>query len=352
MMSAPGTVISCEDEATFNTTVKEHPGGLTCVHFWAPWAKASVYMNEVLETAAKKYPHVTMIKIDAEELSEISEEYDITAVPTVVFLKNNKECDRLQTAVAADLVKLLEKHSTGVTASVPKGAVVEKDLNTRLGELVNKADVMLFMKGDRATPRCGFSRQTIEILNAENVDYETFDILEDNDVRQGLKTYSDWATYPQLYVKGELVGGIDIIKELIENGDFEEMVPKKEKPKATITPAAATTEERTHESYEYLVPIINKAPVVLFMKGSPDVPECGFSRQVISLLESENIIYETVNILVNPDVRADLKIYSQWPTFPQLYVEGELVGGLDILKEMQESGDFLDSIPDTCIRKE
>eukprot|EP01134_Creolimax_fragrantissima_P004855 CFRG4855T1 len=348
MMSAPGTVISCEDEVVFAKTVKEHPGGLTLVSFWAPWAKASVYMNEVLETAAKKYPHVTMIKVDAEELSDVSEEYDISAVPTVVLLKNNKECDRLQTAVANDLVKMLEKHSAEVTAAVPKAApVAPQDLTKRLDNLTTQAEVMLFMKGDRATPRCGFSRQTIEILEAHSVDYSTFDILEDNEVRQGLKTYSDWPTFPQLYVKGELVGGLDIIKELIDNGDFDELVPKKTAPVDATTPAKVA---RTPDSYEYLKPIINKAPVMLFMKGTPESPECGFSRKIIALLEGEGIIYDSLNILTNPDVRADLKVFSDWPTFPQLYVDGELLGGLDIIIEMKENGDLLDAIPEGSIK--
>jgi len=74
---------------------------------------------------------------------------------------------------------------------------------------------MVFMKGDRNTPRCGFSKQLIGILNETKIPYETFDILTDEEVRQGLKTYSDWPTYPQVYVKGELIGGLDIIKELL-----------------------------------------------------------------------------------------------------------------------------------------
>ncbi|KAJ8960613.1 hypothetical protein NQ318_013905 [Aromia moschata] len=79
---------------------------------------------------------------------------------------------------------------------------------------------MLFMKGNRTTPRCGFSRQIIEILNNTGAKYETFDILTDEEVRQGLKTYSDWPTYPQLYVNGELIGGLDIVKEMVTAGEF------------------------------------------------------------------------------------------------------------------------------------
>ena len=91
---------------------------------------------------------------------------------------------------------------------------------SRLKRLVNQAELMIFMKGDRSTPRCGFSRQLIDIVNETKLPYETFDILTDEEVRQGLKTFSNWPTYPQVYAKGNLIGGLDIIKELKEAGEL------------------------------------------------------------------------------------------------------------------------------------
>lgn len=80
------------------------------------------------------------------------------------------------------------------------------------------------MKGLPSAPQCGFSRQIIEILDESGVPYDAFNILEDEEVRQGLKEFSNWPTYPQLYVKGELVGGLDICKELVEEGELSEML--------------------------------------------------------------------------------------------------------------------------------
>ena len=77
------------------------------------------------------------------------------------------------------------------------------------------------MKGDPAGPRCGFSNQMVAILEKAGAAFETFDILSDEEVRQGLKKLSQWPTYPQLYVKGELIGGLDIVKELQEAGELE-----------------------------------------------------------------------------------------------------------------------------------
>ncbi|KAL7533290.1 hypothetical protein ACHAXR_006014 [Thalassiosira sp. AJA248-18] len=83
---------------------------------------------------------------------------------------------------------------------------------------------MVFMKGIPSSPKCGFSRQIVEMLDSFNVSYDAFNILEDDEVRQGLKEYSDWPTYPQLYVEGDLVGGLDIVKEMAESGDLEDML--------------------------------------------------------------------------------------------------------------------------------
>ena len=87
--------------------------------------------------------------------------------------------------------------------------------------LINQAPLMIFIKGSPQQPKCGFSRTLIGILNDTGITYDTFDILSNEDVRQGLKKFSNWPTYPQIYVKGELVGGLDIIKELQESGDLE-----------------------------------------------------------------------------------------------------------------------------------
>lgn len=96
------------------------------------------------------------------------------------------------------------------------------DLKSRLEKLVNAAPVMLFMKGSPEMPQCGFSANVCKILNQLGVSYSSFDILSDMEVREGLKQYSNWPTYPQLYVKGQLLGGNDIITEMLKNGELEE----------------------------------------------------------------------------------------------------------------------------------
>lgn len=94
------------------------------------------------------------------------------------------------------------------------------DLETRIKELIRSNRVMLFMKGTKQFPACGFSNAVVQILKKEGVEFGTFNILSDPDVRQGLKEYSSWPTFPQLYVGEKFVGGCDIVTEMHQNGEL------------------------------------------------------------------------------------------------------------------------------------
>ena len=98
------------------------------------------------------------------------------------------------------------------------------DVNQRIEKLVDQSDIVLFMKGSALFPQCGFSSRAVAILDHLGVSYETVDVLQDQEVRDGIKAYSDWPTVPQLYVKGEFVGGSDIMMEMFESGELKQLV--------------------------------------------------------------------------------------------------------------------------------
>ncbi len=98
------------------------------------------------------------------------------------------------------------------------------DTKTTIDEMVKSKDVVLFMKGTKAMPQCGFSSKVAGVLNYMAVDYADVNVLEDAEIRQGIKDYSDWPTIPQLYVKGEFVGGCDIIVEMTLSGELDTML--------------------------------------------------------------------------------------------------------------------------------
>lgn len=94
----------------------------------------------------------------------------------------------------------------------------------RIDQMVQANPIMVFMKGNKLMPQCGFSNNVVQILNVLGVPFETFDVLADPDIRQGIKEYSNWPTIPQVYVNGEFVGGSDIMIELYQKGELQEMV--------------------------------------------------------------------------------------------------------------------------------
>jgi monothiol glutaredoxin len=107
------------------------------------------------------------------------------------------------------------------------------DVHSRISDIVNSSDVVLFMKGTPLFPQCGFSSRAVAILDHLGVPYESVDVLQDAEVRQGIKSFSEWPTIPQLYVKGEFVGGSDIMMEMFEAGELQQLIND-----ANISPAS------------------------------------------------------------------------------------------------------------------
>ena len=106
------------------------------------------------------------------------------------------------------------------------------ETNARIASIVNGNDVVLFMKGTPLFPQCGFSNLAVSILDHCGVAYESVDVLQDMEVRQGIKAFSDWPSIPQLYVKGEFIGGSDIMKEMAEAGELQQLLIDKEVARA------------------------------------------------------------------------------------------------------------------------
>ena len=107
------------------------------------------------------------------------------------------------------------------------------DVHSRIGDIVNSSDVVLFMKATPLFPQCGFSSRAVAILDHLGVAFDSVDVLQDQEVRQAIKSFSDWPTIPQLYVKGEFVGGSDIMMEMFEAGELQQLMTD-----AAVKPAA------------------------------------------------------------------------------------------------------------------
>lgn len=254
------TVREVTDESAFESTIQSlPPSTLAVIYFHAPWAKPCEQMSVILKTLASTYPAdapIAFLSLNAEELPDVSEQYDVTAVPYIVVQKDGKTLDTVSGSDAAKVRAAVERYagagSGAASSSLPPAQTVtrppvengtngdgaknlaayapgandpktapeyssgeletnKEELHKRLSELVKAAPVMLFMKGTPSAPQCGFSRQTVSVLREKGVRYGFFNILADDEVRQGLKEFADWPTFPQLWVDGELVGGLDIV---------------------------------------------------------------------------------------------------------------------------------------------
>ena len=103
----------------------------------------------------------------------------------------------------------------------------EKIISERIETEINSQDVVLFMKGSPMFPQCGFSAATVQALSMSGVKFGSVDVLQDMEIREGIKQYSNWPTIPQLYVKGEFVGGCDIVREMFESGELKQIFEEK-----------------------------------------------------------------------------------------------------------------------------
>lgn len=102
--------------------------------------------------------------------------------------------------------------------------MMNPELKAKLDQLVQDNKVMVFMKGNKLMPQCGFSNNVVQILSTLGIPFETVDVLENPDIRQGIKEYSSWPTIPQVYINGEFLGGSDILIELYQSGELQQKV--------------------------------------------------------------------------------------------------------------------------------
>jgi len=368
---------------------------LVVLHFGAAWCEPSQDMDSVIIQLSVDTPRAQFFQVEAEKHPDISGAYEVGVVPYFVFFKDGVVVDKLEGANPPELAHKLSKLATDVTKPEPASQglaggtavleVLKKELppasdtpptvngialkdslpeveKSELHKLVNSNPIMLFMKGTPEEPKCGFSRKVVAALKDEGVQFDSFNVLSDETVRQGIKTFSNWPTFPQLYVMGELLGGCDIVLEMHKSGELKQVFEEKglshtgavpnDTPEQVVpetVPAVPLVESAATENAPpsgddelkaRIQHLVNKSPIVLFMKGTPQDPRCKFSRKVVQALGEEGVVYGSFDILSDESVRQGLKEYSNWPTYPQLYVKGEFIGGCDIILELHQNGEL------------
>ena len=231
-----------------------------CLYFYADWHPSHSQLTAVFNALPSVAPNVTFKSVPAETTPDLVSKYGVTVVPTTVLCTSNGTvAGKIDTADVAEItrqVTLLNKSASVTKPPPPTPSSSSSSSNpsdqsassapphhpdlpppvlSKIKALLASSPVLLCMKGTPSDPKCGFSRQAVELLRSSSVSFSSFDILANSEVRKGLKVHSDWPTYPQLYVRGELQGGLDVLKEMAADGDLAEQV-RRGKRRGELTP--------------------------------------------------------------------------------------------------------------------
>lgn len=304
--------------------------------------------------------------------------------------------DRVEGANAPELSKAIAKYSKSTssslngpataTPSVAPPTMSPEEMNARLKELTSSSAVMAFIKGTPTAPRCQFSRQLLEILTAQNIRFSSFNILADDEVRQAMKTFSDWPTFPQVKDIPALISCVVVSAKSAQylttfifslNNDLgvrkgrvcrrlgcgqgvggNRRVPGTcSSRKGSQDPHGRTYQQgSSHDLYQgqprdsslrvlkvrrnqhfFLNVFVHRVGVQIL---TPFFVFILSDRKLVALLADQEVTYDSFDILEDDDIRQGLKTHVDWPTFPMVFFKGELLGGLDIVTEMVENGEF------------
>eukprot|EP00172_Hildenbrandia_rubra_P000092 Plantae.Rhodophyta-Hildenbrandia_rubra.ctg10423.p1 GENE.Plantae.Rhodophyta-Hildenbrandia_rubra.ctg10423~~Plantae.Rhodophyta-Hildenbrandia_rubra.ctg10423.p1 ORF type:complete len:382 (+),score=85.42 Plantae.Rhodophyta-Hildenbrandia_rubra.ctg10423:170-1147(+) len=318
-------------------------------------------MNEVFKALAESKTSganaVRFVSIDTDAHVVVGAKFNVSAVPSFVCVAHGNVVDSMTGADVAKLKEMVKRIEEGSDEELGED-IVER--------LIGGGKVVIFGKES-----CEYSLEVKKLLKEENVEFEYRDVEVVDILRKAAKKRDSLESFPIVYAGGELVGGVDVVRELKDKkqlkSGLEKLVKdfasgkgdvsktagpeKKDAEKAAISgktngTSTATTMGGTSESgmdknlRERLEGLVRRDKVMLFMKGEPSAPQCKFSRATVSMLADSGVKYSHFDILEDPEVRQGLKTFSNWPTYPQLYAAGSLVGGYDIIKELVASGEL------------
>ncbi|KAJ6548647.1 thioredoxin-like protein [Mycena capillaripes] len=327
--TSTSNLVAVSDAPHFRSLLSADLTRVSLINFWAPWASPCTQMNAVVAELAKKHPGVLALNVEAEEQADIAESFDIEAVPSFVILRGHTLLARIAGADASALTQAIAAHAAApVSTYAPKSHTdaappaahngdyaapeneTSEELDARLRRLMTQTKVVLFMKGTPDEPRCGFSRKLSTLLKEQGVQFSSFDILRDEDVRQG----ACFLRLPVFLFFSILF--LSFCAPFLFGVSFPD-VHYYPRLLRTFCLHLSGQISAAHSCIILLLPAVSLLPL------------------------SSGLLYPTSLLLLPKSYNhAGLKKLNDWPTFPQLIVNGELVGGLDIVQEMVDTGEF------------
>jgi glutaredoxin-related protein len=208
-------------------------------------------------------------------------------------------------------------------AAGPPKEETKEELDARINALINDSRLMLFIKGSYDWPKCKYSRRLMHLLIDNDIArFGYFDILTDKAVWEGLKLISEWKTYPQIFVDGKLLGGLDVFSTIIEEGRLRSVLP-------------ADVFAKIPASMKVKL-IVNQKGLVLFMNGTPENPSDERSKLAVQILQSAGVPFNHFDVSASALCREGLPDYAGTAEVPQLWADQNLVGGFPMEGDDQD----------------
>lgn len=273
-----GDFVEITNQEEFNklrNSVKDKGVVVLCV---AEWYEPCKVIKENVQEMVKIYKDLVFTWVDCDKFTDLVEKHGVDTAPTVlIFHPHNADVSKIVNPSPEALNEEIEKQNEyyKVTLESEKERVF-----TEIDVILSSFPLVCFIKGTPTEPKCKFTRRLLAHMTNLELTFKHFDILGDERIRQWLKVYSNWQTYPQVYINKKFVGGIDIIDGLIEENEFLDMVPK---------------ECRKQPPIDVFEQMLGSFDVVVIVHGQPSKDLEKESQQLLDLMDSNSVKYVTVD---------------------------------------------------------
>ena len=291
------------------------------VLYWAEWHAPCSVLRDQMAEMAKVFPLVKFAWANADTAAELVDKLDVQQVPTLALFHPHKAAPETIENPSPESLSEIVEHQQEFYAKWFEEE--RKKAYREIEDLVTQQpQFFMFIKGTPEQPKCKFTRKLLELFAPHGYRYKSFDILKDERIRQWLKFYSSWPTFPQVFLAGKFVGGVDIVSELVEAGEFDAMVPQ---PAKRLAPADEFKE------------LLAQHKVLAILEGSADSQSTPASQKLAGLLKACSVTYTALDVLHRSDLLKAL-LGSQLPSVPCLFVEGQLLGDLARVEALAQAG--------------
>ncbi|TNV78818.1 hypothetical protein FGO68_gene1296 [Halteria grandinella] len=301
--------------------------------FWAHWYRECEIMRRFFEELTQDHHFVKFAWADVDRDKEITKFFKVTAVPFIVMMHPDKqEIEKVTETKRSSILEVVTAYEAFYSQQFMKK---RKQAFAEIEELLKSYPIIIFIRGSALSPECKQSEVLIDYFQKMEIKFRTVDILSNPQLKEWVKHFSGFPSFPQIFVNGKFVGSAEMVIDMIESDEFINIIPQ---------------ECIKTNALERIKVAMAKSPVVLFMKGTPTKPYDGYQQEAIQLLDKERIRYAFFDVMKDPDVRELLKEYSKCQSYPQVFISGQFMGGgLTYMKELDSLGKLSHAFPQTEI---